>query len=68
MLATMRGVNPRFTMRRIFVCRGASMLIIDPKMSRNISGKSGMFVPSPETNAPGLRLACITSAYRVSDQ
>ncbi len=68
MRPTWRGVNERLTMRRRRVWRGASMLIIEPKNSAISIGRSGMLVPRPDTNCWGLRLASITSAYRVSDQ
>jgi hypothetical protein len=42
--ATIRGLNARATIRRSRRCRGASMLIIDPKYSRNSGGRSKMFV------------------------
>ena len=53
----MRGVKPRLTIKRSFVCRGASMLIIEPNSSLTSCGKSGMFEPWPDTNSSGLRLA-----------
>ena len=56
------GVKPRFTISRSFVCRGSSMLIIEPKNSSISGGKSGMFEPRPQMNSSGLRLTCITSA------
>ena len=37
--ATMRGVKPRFTSLRSLVCRGASMLIMDPKNSSSSIGE-----------------------------
>ena len=61
-------MKPRETMRRSRPWRGASMLIIDPKNSRNGSGKSGMFVPCPEQKISGLRLASSTSACFTTDQ
>ena len=65
---TIRGVNPRFTISRSFVCRGASMLIIEPKSSLTSCGRSGMLDPLPEMNSFGIRLAKITSSYFTSDQ
>ena len=53
-----RGVNPRDTMRRMRACRGSSRLIIDPKNSMKSGGRSAMFVPLPEQNSSGCRLAC----------
>ena len=38
--ATCRGVKPRFTMSRSFVCFGASMLIIEPSHSAISAGMS----------------------------
>ena len=63
-----RGVNPAETILRNRACRGSSMLIIDPKNSRNSGGRSAMLVPSPEQNALGRRLASTTSAWRVTAQ
>ena len=68
MRATIRGVKPLFTSRRSFVCRGASMLIIEPSISLTSGGMSGMFEPLPEMNRSGWRLTKTTSSYFVSDQ
>ncbi len=48
-----RGVKPRETMRRRRAWRGSSMLIMEPKKSRNGSGMSPMFEPLPEQNSSG---------------
>ena len=61
-----RGVKPRETMRRSRAWRGSSMLMIDPRNSRNSAGMSGMFVPDPEQNRAGCFEASTTSACRVS--
>ncbi len=61
-VATRRGVNARFTMRRILVCLGASMLIIEPSHSAISGGMSPMFTLGAEWNVSGSRLTCITSA------
>ncbi len=55
MRATIRGVKPLLTRRRSFVCRGASMLIIEPRSSLISAGKSGMLTPLPEMNRSGCR-------------
>jgi hypothetical protein len=63
-----RGVKPRDTMRRSRAWRGSSMLIIEPKNSRNGIGRSRMLVPLPEQNSAGWRLASTSSACRVTAQ
>ncbi len=63
--AISRGLNARETIRRSRVCRGLSMLIIEPKYSLNSTGRSGMLVaPFAEENTSGCLLASTTSAYR----
>ena len=62
-----RGVKPRDTIRRIRACFGSSMLIIEPRNSRNSVGMSGMFVPAPEQNSAELFDASTMSAWRVSE-
>ncbi len=63
------GPKPELTRPRSFLCRGSSMLMIDPRNSASSWGMSPMLVPPrPETNSSGWRLACMTSAYRVSAQ
>src|SRR5439155_67247 len=57
-----RGVNPALTSFRSFVCRGASMLIIEPKNSFSSGVWSGMLTPCPETKASASMLARTTSA------
>ena len=66
--ARCRGVKPFDTMRRIRAWRGSSMLIIEPKNSRNGSGMSPMFEPLPEQNSSGWRLASSTSWCRLRAQ
>ena len=66
--ATWRGVKPRFTMSRIFVCFGASMLIIDPSHSAISGGMSPMLMLGAEWKPSGSRLTCITSSNRVTAQ
>ena len=60
--ATRRGVKPRLTMSRNFVCFGASMLIMLPSHSAISGGMSPMFVLGAEWNVSGSRLTCMTSA------
>ncbi len=60
--ATTRGVKPRFTSFRSFVCRGASMLIMEPKNSSSSTGRSPMFDPRPELNVSESRDARSTSS------
>jgi len=57
-----RGVNPALTSFRSFVCRGASMLIIEPKNSLSSGVWSGMLTPCPETKLSASMLARTTSA------
>ena len=61
------GVKPRETMRRMRACLGSSMLIIEPRNSRNSVGMSGMLVPDPEQKTAGCFDASSTSAWRVSE-
>ena len=67
-LPSARGVKPRETMRRSRPCFGSSMLIIEPKNSLKLSGRSGMLLPLPEQNTSASRLAASTSRWRVSAQ
>ena len=60
--ATWRGVKPRFTISRSFVCFGASMLIIEPSHSAISAGMSPMLMLGAEWNVSGSRLTCITSS------
>ena len=58
-----RGVKPAETIRRSRAWRGSSMLIIEPKNSRNGGGMSKRLVaPAPEQNTSGLRLISTMSA------
>ena len=67
--ASRLGVNPRETIRRSRACRGSSMLIIEPKNSRNSGGMSVIDVaPRPDVKIDALRLASATSSSRVSAQ
>jgi hypothetical protein len=67
--ATIRGLNARATILRSLRCRGASMLIMEPKYSRNSVGRSKMFVaPAAEEYTSGWRLASSTSAWRSTAQ
>ena len=54
---TIRGLKAAETIRRNRACRGSSMLIIDPKNSRNSWGMSKIEVADcPEQNSSGCRL------------
>lgn len=68
MCATTRGVKPLFTSERSFVCRGGSMLMIEPRNSASSIGMSPMFEPSPEAKSAESRLTRTTSAWRVTAQ
>ena len=52
--ATWRGVKPRFTISRSFVCFGASMLIIEPSHSAISGGMSPMLMLGAEWNVLGI--------------
>ena len=62
-----RGVKPADTILRSRLCSGASMLIIEPKNSRNSAGRSGIEVaPAADEKVLGLPLAVTMSACRVT--
>src|SRR5205823_2761467 len=68
MRATCRGVNPRLTISRSFVCFGASMLIMLPSHSATSGTMSVIVIVGAEGNVSGSRDTCMTSAYRVTAQ
>ena len=57
--ATWRGVKPRFTISRNFVCFGASMLIIEPSHSAISAGMSPTVDVGAEWNVSGSRDTCM---------
>src|SRR5207237_18423 len=70
--ATMRGVKPLFTSRRIRTCRGGSVvIIIVPPPNSGCGGASGSrnsTIPLLEINVCGARETCRMSSYLVIHQ